>query len=176
MPMPSPREALSRQESLEDSDGHEEDLSAIIGRTGPFHRTMLAYATFSTVVFALHTMLYAVSRPELVDHWCQLPDAPPNTTLDGWKEMNIPKGPDGSFSRCLMYVRPTMAGPQLGGNETSETKPCSRRFFDVPGGTISVVQEWDLVCDREWLYSAINTAFLVGSFFGLTVSGLLADR
>ncbi|XP_065293890.1 solute carrier family 22 member 7-like isoform X2 [Dermacentor albipictus] len=166
------RSASPRLETVEEPDSQEQDLSAIIGKTGPFHRIMLLYATFAMVVFSLHLLLHMIVHPGSVDHWCQLPETPPNTTLEEWRRLNIPEEPDGSLGRCLVY-KEVSGEPD---NQTRQTDTCVSRFFNVSVDTMSIVQQWDLVCDREWLYSAVSTTFYSGSLLGLALSGLLADR
>ncbi|KAL1428305.1 hypothetical protein MTO96_002694 [Rhipicephalus appendiculatus] len=144
-----------------------DNLSDILGHAGPFHWTMILYSTFAMMISALHTLLYIIIRPEHVDHWCRLPEAPTNTSLEEWKAVNIPRREDGSLSQCLVYVD--------GGNDTQlEARPCRHRSFNT--SRVTIIQEWDLTCDREWLYTAVEYAFVLGSFFGLAVSGLYADR
>ncbi|KAH6928994.1 hypothetical protein HPB50_022371 [Hyalomma asiaticum] len=171
----SPRTGSPRPEVADESPSEEQDLSSIIGKTGPFHRTMLLYATFAMMVFSLHLLVFAAVEPQLVDHWCQLPETPPNTTLEEWKKTNIPEDSNGSFSRCLIYKEVPEESPPYD-NETREAVPCAARFFNISNRTMSIVQEWDLVCDREWLYSVTSATFFCGSLFGLALSGLLADR
>ncbi|XP_049520897.1 solute carrier family 22 member 16-like [Dermacentor silvarum] len=167
--MSSPRsEAARRHESPEEPSWQGDNLSDILAHVGPFHWTMMVYSTFAMIISGLHTLLYMIIRPELVDHWCRLSEAPTNATLEQWKAINIPRQEDGSLSQCLVYVDD--------GNDTRETRPCSHRSFNASDGTVTIIQEWDLTCDREWLYTTAENAFVLGSFFGLAVSGLSADR
>jgi MFS family permease len=41
--------------------------------------------------------------------------------------------------------------------------------------TVSIVSEWNLVCDEEWKTSAADSIFFVGFFFGAGIIGQLAD-
>ncbi|XP_077541079.1 solute carrier family 22 member 7-like [Haemaphysalis longicornis] len=154
----------------------EEDLSAIIGKTGPFQWTMLLYTAYGTTVFAMHAVIYAIITPRGVPHWCQLPAPPANTTATAWKELNIPRTTQDSFSGCLVYAEPVRQAPPWNDNGTLETIPCAARNFNESYGRLTIIEEWDLVCDREWLYDFLSGAFLLGSLFGLAISGLLADR
>ncbi|XP_077508260.1 solute carrier family 22 member 7-like [Amblyomma americanum] len=166
-PAGSPSRTTRPDSTDEEPCWPEEDLSAILGIVGPFHRAMLVYSTFAMTVSAMHTLLYIIVTPADVAHWCRLPDVPANTTLEQWKAMNIPRQPDGSLSGCEVYAAPA---------DSNETLLCPRRSFKASGGKVTTIEEWDLACDRAWLYTAGENVFMLGTFFGLSVSGLSADR
>ncbi|XP_037579259.2 solute carrier family 22 member 8-like [Dermacentor silvarum] len=152
----------------------EENLSAIIGRTGFFHRTMFAYETVAMLCLALHNLVHGASASD-EDYWCRLPDPPANMTLAEWRDMNIPREGNGTMSRCLVYSE--LVGELPAGNVTRVTVPCSARVFNVSDNVrLSIVKQWDLTCERTWLLSASETVYTAGSFIGLMLSGLSADR
>ncbi|KAH7986658.1 hypothetical protein HPB49_025869 [Dermacentor silvarum] len=68
----------------------EENLSAIIRRTGFFHCTIFAYETIATLCLALHNLVHDASASD-EDYWCRLPDPPANRTLEEWRDVNMPR-------------------------------------------------------------------------------------
>ncbi|VDI81806.1 MFS transporter, OCT family, solute carrier family 22 (organic cation transporter), member 4/5 [Mytilus galloprovincialis] len=56
---------------------------------------------------------------------------------------------------------------------TSEPVMCQSQIYDPDMAT--VVSEWDLVCEKDWIASTITTIQMGGLLFGGFVSGQLAD-
>ncbi|XP_050026466.3 solute carrier family 22 member 6-B-like isoform X2 [Dermacentor andersoni] len=152
----------------------EENLSAIIGRTGFFHRALFSYEMVAMVCLTLHNIVHSASASD-ADHWCRLPDPPANTTLEEWRDANIPREENGTMSRCLVYSVPVGERPDE--NVTRVAVPCSARVFNVSANVkLSIIKQWDLTCERKWMASACETVYTIGSIIGLMLSGLSADR
>ncbi|XP_065297292.1 solute carrier family 22 member 6-B-like isoform X4 [Dermacentor albipictus] len=152
----------------------EDNLSAIIGRTGFFHRSLFSYEMVAMMCLTLHNIVHGESASD-ADHWCRLPDPPANMTLEEWRDANIPREENGTLSRCLVYSVPV--GERPAENATRVAVPCSDRVFNVSANVkLSVIKQWDLTCDRKWMASACETVYTVGSIIGLMLSGLSADR
>ncbi|XP_041334066.1 solute carrier family 22 member 16 isoform X1 [Pyrgilauda ruficollis] len=55
--------------------------------------------------------------------------------------------------------------------------PCSDGFlYDDTKWKSTVVTQWDLVCDREWLAKLIQPMFMLGVLIGAVIFGDIADR
>lgn len=55
--------------------------------------------------------------------------------------------------------------------------PCSDGFlYDATKWKSTVVTQWDLVCDREWLAKLIQPTFMLGVLIGAVIFGDIADR
>ncbi|XP_017595221.1 solute carrier family 22 member 16 isoform X3 [Corvus cornix cornix] len=55
--------------------------------------------------------------------------------------------------------------------------PCSDGFlYDDTKWKSTVVTQWDLVCDREWLAKLIQPTFMLGVLIGAVIFGDIADR
>ncbi|CAL1297540.1 unnamed protein product [Larinioides sclopetarius] len=53
--------------------------------------------------------------------------------------------------------------------------PCARWEFDTSHTSHTIVSEWDLVCEREWLVSLTKAAYMAGYLFSVIVFGQISD-
>ncbi|XP_061562923.1 solute carrier family 22 member 16 [Cololabis saira] len=86
-------------------------------------------------------------------------------------------GEQWELSRCSCALR---IGPQdftydFTGNKT--VKECFGKYvYDHSEVHQSIVTDWDLVCDREWLAKLCQPTFMLGVLIGALVFGDIADR
>lgn len=53
---------------------------------------------------------------------------------------------------------------------------CDAWVYDHSTFSRTLIEEWDMVCDRNWLRSLTQSVYLVGMFFGNLVFSHLSDR
>ncbi|KAL1418957.1 hypothetical protein MTO96_005498 [Rhipicephalus appendiculatus] len=175
------------------------DHVLIIGH-GRFQRIVLVCTTlafFTTIVHALALTTLARS----VDHWCSPPEEYAFVSEATWKKVGIPAYRDGSVvrrSQCHRYDPPFDLPSGEPDHDASldnrSVIPCDAGWHyetgpisDGPGhhdhfGELdfkhphSIVVEWDLVCGRKWILSALTAAYMAGGFAGAPVAGIAADR
>ncbi|XP_065304338.2 solute carrier family 22 member 12-like [Dermacentor albipictus] len=173
------------------------DQVLIIGH-GRFQRIVLACTTlafFATIVHALASTNLA--RP--VDHWCSPPAEYAFVPEDTWRNLSIPVERDGSATRrsqCHRYEPPfehPAGDPDdvVTPPENRSVVPCDAGWHYENGASSayrlhhgdfgferehSIVVEWDLVCDRGWIVSALTAAYMAGGVVGAPVAGIAADR
>lgn len=130
-------------------------------------------------------------------HWCNLDyiDVLDNVpwTLEQKKQYALPYNNDTStYETCVMYdfsglsapsndfeaalaARP--AGLKTIHCEESTTAPENDRFtYDTSEGLDTIVNNWNLVCDRLPLLSTIQGSYMGGVFVGCMVFGWASDR
>lgn len=131
-----------------------------------------------------------------MDHWCNtehidvLSDV--TWTLEQKKNYSIPLKTDGSFESCLVYDFSSVA--HLSSDTTFEQAMGSRpelgtikcedaialeneRFqYDQTEGLDTIVNDWNLVCDRLPLLSTIQGSYMGGVFAGCIVFGWASDK
>lgn len=56
------------------------------------------------------------------------------------------------------------------------TCPCSQPLYDTSVFSRSIVTEWDLICDKQWLISFGQTLFQLGTLVGSVFFGMASDR
>ncbi|KAK8766826.1 hypothetical protein V5799_006393 [Amblyomma americanum] len=109
-----------------------------------------------------------------MDHWYRQPKSFGNLGAAEWKELAIPG--DGTFSRC------TMRDPPDGGSD-ARIVCCSAWNFDLGANGNTIVREFTLICDRQWLIQLMLVASSAASIVSLPiviglsiVIGAAADR
>ncbi|OQR66880.1 organic cation transporter protein-like, partial [Tropilaelaps mercedesae] len=98
-----------------------------------------------------------------VDHWCAPPDH--NWTPERWRIDGVPTG-----ARCHQF-----AVDPNGSINRSIIESCNRWAFNTTSVSSSVV-EFNLVCERSWQKSAIQSVVFVAQIVGALLTGKLSDR
>ncbi|MED6245469.1 hypothetical protein ATANTOWER_003650 [Ataeniobius toweri] len=87
------------------------------------------------------------------------------------------EGEQWELSRCRFALRidPQDFTYDFNGNKTN--KECSGNFvYDHSEVHQSIVTEWDLVCEKEWLAKMCQPTFMLGVLIGALLFGDIADR
>ncbi|GFR32348.1 organic cation transporter protein [Trichonephila clavata] len=58
----------------------------------------------------------------------------------------------------------------------STAAPCTRWEYDTSETSRTIVSEWDLVCDREWLISLAKSVFMFGYLLSVIIFGFISDK
>ncbi|XP_072145617.1 beta-alanine transporter-like [Dermacentor andersoni] len=116
---------------------------------------------------------------------------------DTWRNLSIPVERDGastSRSQCHRYEPPfehPAGNDDITPPENRSVVPCDAGWHYENGARSgkrlhsgafglerdnSIVVEWDLVCDRGWIVSALTAAYMAGGVVGAPVAGIAADR
>ena len=70
--------------------------------------------------------------------------------------------------------------PQFECNETqinaTDQCSCDDKIFDTSFMNTTIVTEYNLVCSREWVNSALTSITFIGFLFGALVGGYLSDK
>ncbi|XP_018550045.1 solute carrier family 22 member 16 [Lates calcarifer] len=80
-----------------------------------------------------------------------------------------------SRCRCALRINPKEFTYDFDGNKTVKT--CDGNFvYDHSEVYQSIVTDWDLVCEKEWLAKLCQPTFMLGVLIGALVFGDIADR
>ncbi|KAH9360516.1 hypothetical protein HPB48_019028 [Haemaphysalis longicornis] len=104
-----------------------------------------------------------------MDHWCKQPAAYANLSAAEWKELAVPLGEDGTYSRC------SMRDPPEPSNISSRVVPCTAWDYNLTQYGTNAVSEWNLVCDRRWLVPFAEFVYHAINVVWLPVTGNVAD-
>ncbi|KAL3225950.1 hypothetical protein MRX96_025295 [Rhipicephalus microplus] len=144
-----------------------EQASQLVGKHGPFQTTTFYFVLLAAFVLPFHTLPLQIVQND-VDHWCARPTNLHNLSVERWKHLMLPRTEDGRYSQCRMYAELNTSGVA--------TVPCTQWEYAPSAYGRSIVQDFDLVCERAWFLPFSCSAFAMGSICTLVASGPLADR
>ncbi|KAH6928839.1 hypothetical protein HPB50_020141 [Hyalomma asiaticum] len=144
-----------------------EEASQMAGKHGAFQTTVFYLVLLVAFVLPFHTLPLRMANHD-VDHWCARPAHLRNMSVELWKEVMIPRNKDGHFSRCRMNAEWNTTGVA--------TVPCLKWEYAKTTYGATIVQDFEMVCERAWFLPLSCSAFAVGAVFTLVVSGPVADR
>ncbi|XP_050032758.1 organic cation transporter protein-like [Dermacentor andersoni] len=156
------------------------DVTNVIGDYGKFQRNVYLFCLLRGIPNGLHLVIYSFFLPA-VEYWCARPDSlAANVTSEQWKSLVLSSNwTFGAYSSSLHSGRCRMFDFELSGEGIPEfgnvTVRCDSWEYGRSYYRSSLVQEWDLVCDRAWTRSLVQTATMSGMLVGTLVSSL-GDR
>ncbi|KAH7944914.1 hypothetical protein HPB49_001732 [Dermacentor silvarum] len=146
---------------------------------GRFQWLVLLCTTLAYYTAISHGMATAgLARP--IDHWCSPPPEYSNIPEATWKNTSIPFEADGkTHSQCLQYD-PPFSVPDEQGAENRTVIPCNvgwdyGKAANTDVGVYSIVNQWDLVCERHWLMVLLMASYMSGGVLGAATAGIAAD-
>ncbi|GFQ80546.1 organic cation transporter protein [Trichonephila clavata] len=157
-----------------------EEFTDIIGDNGRYQIGIFIFCFFCSMPHCFHNLIMTFFAPN-IDHWCARPPEilAANISLEQWKNMSIPivtsrTGFD-ELSHCTMYKSTVRNGSLYAFKDTEPIK-CNAWEYDHTFYQYTMVDEWDLVCEREWLVSISKTVYMVAFLFSATLCGQMSDR
>jgi MFS family permease len=110
------------------------------------------------------------------DHWCERPEHLKTIPIALWRNLTQPT------NECTIVNAPFATLDAFNfssffSNATSlEQVKCTSWEFDMSLIGKTIVSEWNLVCDRGYLSSVVESCFLAGAGLGSVTSGWISDR
>ncbi|XP_044126237.1 solute carrier family 22 member 6-B-like [Bufo gargarizans] len=119
----------------------------------PFQSITVTFLCTPLILVATHNLMQ-VFTAAVPPYHCQS-----NLTLNN---SYLPKDP------CTRYIS----------LQLNDTEPCmhGERIYDLSLYTSTIVSEWDLVCEREWMKELAQSTYMAGVLVGAILYGSLADR
>ncbi|GFS68784.1 organic cation transporter protein [Nephila pilipes] len=158
----------------------EKEYTDIIGGNGWYQIGICIFCFFSAASHCLHDFTMTFFAPNM-DHWCARPPEVlrANISLEEWKNLSLPlvESPKGDYeySQCTMYTNFAQNGSFYPNTNASVIK-CTSWEYDTSVYKDTMVDEWDLVCDREWMISMSKTVYMMAFLFSSSLSGQMSDR
>nr|XP_050034055.1 solute carrier family 22 member 13-like [Dermacentor andersoni] len=166
-PVPDEATAVRQENSYLAAQAEIADENIPFGE-GAFQKRVLMISAFAGAISYAQNLLFRMSWHEM-DHWCRRTNAFSNMSVAAWKELAIPRHPNGSYSRCTVRVPPD-------GGAWARVEPCVQWEFDLDEHGNTAVSEWSVVCQRRRLADAAQAAELVAMTITLLALGPIADR
>ncbi|XP_059811403.1 solute carrier family 22 member 6-A-like [Hypanus sabinus] len=160
-----------------------------VGTAGRFHNVHIVLLAIPIAIMATHNLLqnFVAAVP---DHRCRVQLGAEgsrylNVTEEPLKEeflrVFLPLDEEGRPDKCRMYTSPQWH--LLGTNETQGngsqpvTQACTDGWvYDRSQFTMTIVTEWDLVCNRKSLRHMAQSLYMAGFLVGSIILGRLSDR
>ncbi|XP_069463864.1 solute carrier family 22 member 16 [Ambystoma mexicanum] len=99
------------------------------------------------------------------------------TSVKNYLVVQLNNGEIWELNQCSRSRRDEMFNLTYDYDANKTIFPCSDGFlYDQTKVKSSVVTEWDLVCEREWLAKFIQPTFMLGVLLGAVLFGDVADR
>ncbi|XP_064480642.1 solute carrier family 22 member 13-like isoform X2 [Ornithodoros turicata] len=157
--------SFKQSDNEEPTSGNVAEVTVFTGCHGPYQQATFRFGLLAAFVLPLQAMVPQILMSE-TDHWCAPHSR--NMSAELWKEQMIPKDIDGKYSKCEMYSELP--------NGTVKKVPCKDWVYAKNPYGYTLVQEWNLVCDRAWLLVLSSSIFLVGGLTSLVISGPASDK
>ncbi|XP_014606015.1 PREDICTED: organic cation transporter protein-like [Polistes canadensis] len=149
-----------------------------LGEGSTFLYMIFILTTIPTIFNGMHSMAY-IFIAEIPVHWCSISIlTSANWTNDQIRNIS-------SASPCTQYdydydhfakIGFTEALKHKNENPTVKITECKVRSFEQNIEGTSLVEDWDLVCDRLADRSTIQMMFSLGKLFGSVSSGIISDK
>ncbi|GBO10634.1 Solute carrier family 22 member 5, partial [Araneus ventricosus] len=147
----------------------QKDLMDLVKGNGPWQWSILTVVLVCVIPHGSNNFSMTFIAPN-VDHWCSRPPGT-NISVQYWKEFALP--PDDK--QCSRYKFINISERSEGGNASRETISCDSWEYDDSIYSSTIVSQWNLVCDREWLISMSKSIFIAGIFLSSTLFAYLTD-
>ncbi|XP_035212350.1 organic cation transporter protein-like isoform X2 [Stegodyphus dumicola] len=146
------------------------EFTDIVGGIGRWQVMLLLTTLLSGLPIAWnHLGMAFLAFP--VDHWCARPNGM-NESLETWFADYLPnEKTEGKLqhSQCEMFA----LNQSTAEVDRTKTVPCNTWEFST--GYYSLIEEWHVVCSRDWMLSTSQSVYMLGFLAAVLVSGQIAD-
>ncbi|XP_030219110.1 solute carrier family 22 member 13-like isoform X1 [Gadus morhua] len=144
------------------------------GDFGLFQKILLIAIWFplSFLSFIFASVYFADSDPERQCNTDWILGAGPNLTEEEQLNLTVPREPDGSLSRCLMYAPVNWTLDSIRQYGLNHTTACRDGWvYDQTLYQATIVTDFDLVCDKANMVEVAQTVLGAGMLIGSLLFG-----
>ncbi|XP_056452014.1 solute carrier family 22 member 13-like isoform X2 [Gadus chalcogrammus] len=148
------------------------------GDFGLFQKILLIaiWFPFLLLSFIFASVLFADSDPERHCNTDWILGAGPNLTEEEQLNLTVPREPDGSLSRCLMYAPVNWTLDSIRQYGLNHTTACRDGWvYDQTLYQATIVTDFDLVCDKANELAVAQTVLGAGILIGSLLFGPLGE-
>ncbi|XP_011204546.2 solute carrier family 22 member 15 isoform X1 [Bactrocera dorsalis] len=146
-------------------------ISNFIGHRGRWQYIWTILLTFFQIPPTLHLFVYTFQTIAKV-YWCARPDTAPDMDVSLWRNLSQPAG-----ACSILNLNYSLLTETADTAETAQLIKCNNfEFSREDGSARSVIEEFGLVCGREYMVSVVEMCFLAGAAVGSVSSGWISDR
>lgn len=164
-----------------------EDILSMVGDQNKWQIIIFLFTWIEGILIGFHHLSSSFLGASM-GHWCDLDhiEVLDNVawTTEQKKQYALPFNNDtGTYETCSMYNFAGEAAPNSDfsiaiqqRNKNLPTTSCDHFQYDMSEGLDTIVNNWNLVCDRLPLLSTIQGSYMGGVFVGCMVFGWASDR
>ncbi|XP_039093189.1 solute carrier family 22 member 14 isoform X4 [Hyaena hyaena] len=149
-----------------------------LGEFGAFQRRLVVLILIPNILLAFLTFadffVFTAQRPYCNTSWILA--VGPNLTEAEQMNLTLPRGPDGSFQTCLMYLPVAWDLDSIIRFGLNYTKSCQDGWIYPDTKKRSLINEFDLVCGKEQNSESVQTILTAGLLIGSLLFGLISDK
>lgn len=149
-----------------------------IGSWGPWQRKYICILGAVTLLSAVPTLITRFMAAD-TEFWCEMPpgelSSPLWAALEEWKNSSSPvklnADNEWEFDACKIWNSTDFVRP-----EDNSTVACTSWTYDRTTFSRTIVQQFDLVCDKAEYKNYAQSVFFAGLLLGVFCMGYSADR
>ncbi|XP_063362844.1 organic cation transporter protein-like [Cydia amplana] len=107
------------------------------------------------------------------EFWCKKPEAFSEYSDDKWRQMSVPlieENPCLIFDPEILRTYPTLSRSLI------PFVKCESFEYNLSVFTKTLITDWDLVCDRQWMVNFTQVVLMCGFLLGSIIFGKMADK
>lgn len=163
---------------LVEEDEDIKDLTDVIGHYGKWQKIIFAFMFFIGFPAAWNNLVLTFIAPD-IDHWCARTPEYRNMSVKDWKNWTIPiiekDGDHITYSECRHYEWIENSSIILS-IDHNHTVSCNSWEYDHSFYPHTIVEKWNLVCDKSWLISMSQSVYMAGILLASMLLGHISDR
>ncbi|XP_037382485.1 solute carrier family 22 member 14 isoform X2 [Talpa occidentalis] len=149
-----------------------------VGEFGTFQRRLVALTFIPISLSAFFSFVdyfvFTAQKPYCNTSWILA--VGPNLSMAEQLNLTLPREPNGSFLTCLMYLPVTWSLDSIIHFGLNDTVSCQDGWIYPYAQERSLINEFDLVCDKKSNWDIVQTIFWSGILIGSIIFGFISDK
>ncbi|CRK97339.1 CLUMA_CG010731, isoform A [Clunio marinus] len=167
--------ANSESGDSEDNEDESDIISEYIGHIGPWQllwAIIMCLFQFPTTFHIFALVFQAAPK----DFWCSRPENLKMISVDLWRNLTQPQDQCTILNAPYATLDAFTFSDFFANTSNIELSKCKSWEFDMSLIGKTLISEWNLVCDRLYLGSVVESCFLAGAGLGSVTSGWISDQ
>lgn len=165
------------------SDHPPKDLFDVVGNYGPWQRNVFIVFFCLNIIGMWHNFAITFLAPNL-EYKCitssnfswpkNVMTNYPEKYISSDESMLLNSSVNVTEDQCSFHVTTNLEDGSMNSSANFTVK-CDRWEYNLTFYSRTIVNEWDLVCDKEWLVSLAKSIYMVGFMISVLVFGQISD-